>query len=200
MLAQEPILVLITIYSSMVYAAFPVIFIDRHGLTISQNGLIFLGPYSNIWINGGRYKIIVREWRGFPPPERLLYPATIGGPLLVVGSFWLGWAGAYKAVPCTMIRSATAAAFPLFTTQMFNNVGCFKTILRKSLPFVLTRLLYRWAYNGPEPLLASLLPCLAPIPFIFLKYGARIRTRRSDLEIAKQLAAEKEAREKGGGV
>ncbi|KAI9511524.1 MFS polyamine transporter [Russula earlei] len=238
MLAQEPILVLITIYSSMVYAvlyalleAFPVIFIDRHGLTISQNGLIFLGvaigttigALSNIWINGGRYKILVREWRGFPPPERLLYPATIGGPLLVVGSFWLGWAGAYKAVPwyvpalatvvigaaicliflscltylvdtylmyaasafaaSTMIRSATAAAFPLFTTQMFNNMGI------------------QWAGT----LIGLIAAVLAPIPFIFLKYGARIRTRSQfapciDLEIAKQLAAEKEAREKGGGV
>jgi MFS transporter, DHA1 family, multidrug resistance protein len=98
-----------------VLEAFPVIFIDHHGLTVSQDGLMFLGvgigttigAVSNIWINGGNYKNIVKEWRGFPPPEQRLIPATIGGPLLVVGSFWLGWAGAYDAVPWYVPALAT---------------------------------------------------------------------------------------------
>ncbi|KAH9965340.1 MFS polyamine transporter [Russula dissimulans] len=236
MLAQEPILVLITIYSSVVYAvlyalleAIPVIFIGRHGLTVSQDGLIFLGvsigttigAVSTMYIRGDENKRLVKEWRGFPPPEQRLYPATIGAPLLVIGSFWLGWTGAYSSVPwyvpaigtiiigaaisliflscltylvdvylmyaasafaaTTMIRSAAAAAFPLFTTQMFDNLGI------------------QWAGT----LIGLIAALLAPIPFIFLKYGARIRAHSRfapciDLEIAKQLAAEKEEREKGG--
>ena len=90
-----------------VLQAFPVIFIDHHGLTISQDGLIFLGvgigttigAILNIYLIGGDYKSLVKEWRGFPPPESRLYPATIGAPLLVIGSFWLGWTGAYRSVP-----------------------------------------------------------------------------------------------------
>jgi len=220
----------------MVYAvlyallqAFPVIFIDHHGLSVSQDGLIFLGvgigttigAVSNIYIIGGNYKSLVKEWRGFPPPEQRLYPATVGAPLLVIGSFWLGWTGAYRSVPwyvpaistivvgaaicliflscltylvdvylmyaasafaaATMIRSATAAAFPLFTTQMFNNLGI------------------QWACT----LIGLIAAVLAPIPFIFLKYGARIRAHSRfapciDIEIAKLLAAEREEREKGG--
>ena len=132
MLVSEPILIFVTLYMSMVYAvlygrkshvlclrylrlttissvfeAFPVIFIGHHGLTISQDGLIFLGvgigttigAISNFWAQGKRYKVLMKEWRGFPPPEQRLYTAAAGGPLLVIGSFWLGWTGAYTAVP-----------------------------------------------------------------------------------------------------
>src|SRR6266851_2812806 len=132
MLIEEPILVLVTVYISMVYAvlyacrshvayfrcvrftailsvfeAFPVIFIGHHGLTISQDGLIFLGvgigttigAIVNFWTQRSRYKILMKEWRGFPPPEERLYTAAVGAPLLVIGCFWLGWTGAYNAVP-----------------------------------------------------------------------------------------------------
>lgn len=132
MLVNEPILIFVTLYMSIVYAvlyarkshvlclryllltttssvfeAFPVIFIGHHGLTISQDGLIFLGvgigttlgALSNFWAQNNRYKVLMKEWRGFPPPEQRLYTAAAGGPLLVIGSFWLGWTGAYTAVP-----------------------------------------------------------------------------------------------------
>ncbi|KAI0300489.1 MFS polyamine transporter [Multifurca ochricompacta] len=234
MLVQEPILVLVTLYTSMVYAvlyalfeAFPVIFIGHHKLSISHDGLIFLGvgigttlgAVSNLWIEGERYKYLIKHWRGFPPPEQRLYGAVIGGPLLVIGCFWLGWTGAYNQVPWyvpalstivigaaiglvylsflsylvdtylmfaasafaanTMVRSATAAAFPLFTTQMFNNMGI------------------QWAAT----LIGLIATVLAPIPLLFLKFGARIRTRSRfapciDLKIAKELEAEQAAREK----
>jgi MFS transporter, DHA1 family, multidrug resistance protein len=91
----------------LVLEAIPVIFIGRHGLTVSQDGLIFLGvsigttigAVSTMYIRGDENKRLVKEWRGFPPPEQRLYPATIGAPLLVIGSFWLGWTGAYSSVP-----------------------------------------------------------------------------------------------------
>ncbi|KAJ7620465.1 hypothetical protein FB45DRAFT_871493, partial [Roridomyces roridus] len=50
MLSQELILVLVTIYLSLIYGvmymlfeAFPIIFVEKHGFTISQNGLVFIG-------------------------------------------------------------------------------------------------------------------------------------------------------------
>jgi MFS transporter, DHA1 family, multidrug resistance protein len=92
-----------------VFEALPVIFIGHHGLSTSHCGLIFLGvgigttigAVSNLWIGGikVRYNDLIKEWRGFPPPELRLYGAAVGGPLLVLGSFWLGWTGAYKEVP-----------------------------------------------------------------------------------------------------
>lgn len=73
----------------------------------------------------------------------------------------------------TMVRSAIAAAFPLFTTQMFTNLGV------------------NWACT-----LVGLLGLLfVPAPFLFYKYGAWIRGRSSfapcfDLVIAKELEEE----------
>jgi DHA1 family multidrug resistance protein-like MFS transporter len=136
------------------------------------------------------YPQLMKEWRGFPPPEKRLTPSMIAGPVLVVGILWLGWTGNYASIPwyvpvmgsilvgmsiilifisflvsrvraCartlrylleravlifwsimkgyvvdaylmyaasafaanTMIRSGVAAAFPLFTTQMFRGVS-----------------------------------------------------------------------------
>ncbi|KAI0275253.1 MFS general substrate transporter [Gloeopeniophorella convolvens] len=229
MLWHEPILVFVTAYMSVVFAllyslfeAFPVIFIGHHGLSISQDGLIFLGvgigttigAVSNLFIAGNRYKVLMVEWRGFPPPEQRLYGAAIAGPMLVVGIFWLGWTGAYTEVPWyvpalstivigasislvflsflsylvdtylmfaasafaanTMVRSALASVFPLFTTQMYNNMGI------------------QWATT----LIGLIAAVLVPIPFLFLKYGARIRKRSKfapcvDLKIAEKIAAEK---------
>ncbi|KAF8070036.1 MFS general substrate transporter [Lyophyllum atratum] len=236
MLFMEPVLVLITIYLSLVYGvlyalfqAFPIIFIKRHGFTIAQDGLIFIGigigTTLGSWLNyrlSSHYPELIRKWRGFPPPEQRLFGAMIGGPGLVVGAFWLGWTGEYSSVPWyvpalstimigfsismifmsflsylidtylmysasafaanTMIRSAVAAAFPLFTVQMFNNLGV----------------------NWAATLLALILLVLAPSPYLFYIYGPRIRARSKfapciDLKIAKELAQEAE-QEKGQTV
>jgi len=130
MLSMEPILVLITIYLSVVYGvlyacefpdicfplainlssspvfeAFPVIFVETHGFTLSQNGLIFigvgigttLGAMLNFYFST-KVSAVSDKWRGFPPAEMRLYGAMTGGPILVIGSFWLGWTGNYPSV------------------------------------------------------------------------------------------------------
>jgi len=138
----------------------------------------------------------------------------IGSPILVIGIFWLGWTGQYANIPWyvpalstiilgagislifmsflsylvdtylmysasalsanTAIRSAVAAAFPLFTVQLFTNLGV------------------NWA--------CTLIGCIAllflPSPFLFYKYGARIRAHSKfapciDLQVAAELENEK---------
>ncbi|KAL1743340.1 major facilitator superfamily domain-containing protein [Schizophyllum fasciatum] len=230
MLFIEPILALVTLYLSLVYGvlygmfgAIPVIFEQLHGFTISQNGLIFigigvgtsLGALTNYLMSRHYPKLIVR-WRGFPPAEERLRGGMLGAPLLVVGIFWLGWAGNYPsvhwAVPAvatvaigmaislifmsflsylvdtyltysasalsanTVVRSAVAAAFPLFIVQMFQ------------------QLTVKWAAT----LLGLIGLLLAPSPFLFYRYGPAIRARSTyapclDLKIAKELAEEKAA-------
>ncbi|KAI0036325.1 major facilitator superfamily domain-containing protein [Vararia minispora EC-137] len=228
MLTVEPILVLITIYLSVVYGvlyglleAIPYIF-SKHNFTISQSGLIFVGIGIGTIIGGiifafssRMYPRLVEEWHGFPPPEHRLYGAMIAGPALVVGAFWLGWTGNSPAIPWyvpalstipvgmsialifvsftaymvdtylmyaasavsanTAVRSAVGAAFPLFTRQMFVGLGV------------------GWACT----LVGIIAVLLAPIPFLFYRYGSRIRGRSrfapcADLKIAekKRLAAQ----------
>ncbi|KAJ2916645.1 hypothetical protein MD484_g3772, partial [Candolleomyces efflorescens] len=234
MLFLEPILVLVTVYLSLVYGllyalfqAIPVIFVTVQGFTISQTGLVFIGvgigttigSAINVWASR-RYPALIKKWKGFPPPENRLICAMIGSPILVVGCFWLGWTGQYESVPWyvpaistifvgvgisaifmsflsylvdtylmysasalaanTIVRSAVAAAFPLFTVQMFNNLGI------------------NWACT----LIGLVMLLFVPAPFLFYRFGPRIREKSSfapciDLFIAKELAAqEKEQKEK----
>ncbi|KAI0050323.1 MFS polyamine transporter [Auriscalpium vulgare] len=234
MLLHEPILVLVTVYMSIVYGviyaqfeAFPVIFVRTRGFTISQDGLVFIGvgigsaigALLNLYFTR-QYPALMKTWRGFPPAEERLWGAMVGGPSLVVGILWLGWTGNYASVPwyvpalstiaigasvClifmsflsylvdtylmfaasafaanTIARSAVGAVFPLFTTQMFEGMGI----------------------NWAATLLGLVSLVLAPIPFLFYKYGPRIRSHSKyapcmDLKIAKQIEAEQRAAEQG---
>ncbi|KAJ4477250.1 MFS polyamine transporter [Lentinula aciculospora] len=225
MLAEEPILVLVTAYMSIVYGllyalfeAFPIIFMERHGLSANQNGLIFigvgigstLGAFLNWYLTKTLYVPHYVRWKGFPPAEYRLWGAMVGSPALVVGTFWLGWTGNFESVSwaapavatipigfgifliftsfltylidtylmyCasafaanTTIRSLVAAAFPLFTVQMYQSLGI------------------GWAAS----LVGFTALLMAPSPFLFYRYGALIRTKSKfapcvDLKIAKKL-------------
>ena len=121
MLVLEPILLLVTVYLSVVFGllyglfeAFPLIWADLRGFSPGLSGLIFvgvgLGTTAGAALNirlGRRYKDLVPRWRGSPPPENRLLGAMVGGPVLVVGIFFLGWTGAYRSVPWYVPALAT---------------------------------------------------------------------------------------------
>ncbi|KAI9457468.1 MFS polyamine transporter [Lactarius psammicola] len=228
MLLVEPILLLTTIYTSLAYGvmygmleAVPVIFVRTRHFSVSNDGLIFisigigaiLAAVINLWFLRP-YPRLLKQWHGYPPAEERLYSAMVGGPVLVIGIFCLGWSGNYESVPWwvpglstifiglaitliftsfttylidtyltyaasalaghTVIRSLIGAAFPLFSTQMFVNLGI----------------------NWAGTLLGGIALILAPMPFLFYKYGHRIRIKSSfapcvDLKVAKFLEGEK---------
>ena len=89
-----------------VFQAIPVIFIHTRHFSISNDGLIFIGigigsilaAVVNLWFLRP-YPHLLKEWYGFPPAEERLYSAMLGGPILVIGIFCLGWSGNYESVP-----------------------------------------------------------------------------------------------------
>ncbi|KAF8637055.1 hypothetical protein AX16_010910 [Volvariella volvacea WC 439] len=232
MLALEPILVLVTVYLSLVYGliyalfpALPVVFVVRRGFSTSEIGLIFLGVGIGTTLGAitnhllsRDYPQLIKKWRGFPPAENRLRGAVIGGPALVIGCFWLGWTGEYASIhwvaPAlatvlvgfgiilvfisfssylvdtyliysatafaanTVVRSAVAAAFPVFTERMFLELGI------------------NWACT----LIGLVALLLAPSPLLFMKYGQRIRARSQfapcmDLKIAAEIETEEKKQE-----
>lgn len=92
------------------------IFIEEKGFTIDHTGLIFIGvgigvacgAFINLYTNRD-YPQLLKEWKGFPPPEHRLYGGMIGAPILVIGCFWLGWTGRYPAVPWYVPALSTIA-------------------------------------------------------------------------------------------
>jgi len=90
---------------SLVFEAIPIIFSGKREFTVSETGLIFIGNGVGTvlgavlsFYTSRMYPRLVKEWRGFPPPEERLYGAMIAGISLVVGAFWLGWTGQYSSV------------------------------------------------------------------------------------------------------
>jgi hypothetical protein len=82
----------------------------------------------------------------------------------------------------SIIRSAAGAAFPLFTNQMFHNLGI------------------QWGAT----LLGLVALLMAPLPFVFYRYGARVRTKSKfapcmDLKIKDEVEAEERSEKAKGG-
>ena len=208
LLVKEPIVLLFTLYLSIVYgtlymlfAAYPIVYQNVRGWSQGIGGLAFLGVLVGMMIAVGysipdnlRYSKKCGETTGRLPPEMRLPPGMIGGIALPIGLFWFAWtnypsihwmASVAAGVPFgfgmvlvflsvfnylidsytifaasvlaanSLLRSSFGAAFPLFTTYMYNNLGI------------------HWASSIP----AFLSLACVPFPFIFYKYGARVRQK-----------------------
>ncbi|KAK9427775.1 major facilitator superfamily domain-containing protein [Lipomyces doorenjongii] len=187
------------------FGAFGVVFVGAHQFQLWQVGLTFLGIFVGMIVAIGldpifsrNYENLVRqrEAQGGEPggsePEFRLPPAIVGSVLVPVGLFFFGWTS-YKSVHWivpiigsgifglgevllfsgiftflvdayptyaasalaanSLVRSCFGASFPLFGNQMYEKLG------------------YQWASS----LLAFLSILMMPFPYIFYKYGKRIR-------------------------
>jgi len=185
----------------MMFSAFPIVFQENRGWTEGIGGLAFLGVAAGILVGIGlaahgnkRYIRAMHEHGGIAPPEARLQPAMVGSIALPIGLFWFAWTNnaeihwivaivasalfgfglvlvflgimnylidsytifaASVLAASSVLRSLFAAVFPLFTTYMYRGLGI------------------HWASSIP----AFLALACAPFPFLFYKYGARIRER-----------------------
>ncbi|KAK4442301.1 major facilitator superfamily transporter [Podospora aff. communis PSN243] len=186
------------------FAAVPFIFDRVYNFSVEQSGLVFisvvvgcvLGTLTILACDIFLYrKEIPKHPPHQVPPEYRLYPAMIGSVGLPLGLFWLAWTArrdihwaspVVAIVPfawgnlCvfvstsqftvdtyrgTVIASASSAnsltryglagAFPLFAVQMYTNLGI------------------NWATS----LLGFISVALLPVPWVFFKYGKKIRSR-----------------------
>jgi MFS family permease len=109
MLIREPIVLLCSLYSALNFsvlfcflASIPLIFSTTYGFTPGQSGLVLIGIAVGC-VFGGFALILIDSYtmkrhyvknKAEPsPPERLLWGAMIGGPLMAVSLFWFAWTG-----------------------------------------------------------------------------------------------------------
>ncbi|CAF1049368.1 unnamed protein product [Adineta steineri] len=186
----------------LLFGAFPIVYQEKRGWSEGIGGLAFMGFLVGIIISvvysildNIRYKRVIKKSKdGQAPPEARLPPAMVGSIFIPIGLFWFAWTNSpsihwivsiiasapvgfgmvlvfisiinylidaytiYSAsvlAANSVIRSIFGAAFPLFTTQMFHTLGI------------------HWASCVP----AFLALVCVPFPFLFYKYGAKIRQR-----------------------
>lgn len=208
--AFEPIVVLFTLYLTVVYiilftflTGFEFIFTEIFGLDQGLTFLCFLaigvgffGASAMVpWVYR-RYKqkeAAIIEQGGFrlPPEQRLIF-AMFGAPALPIGLFWMAWT-AYPSISvwscilaCVPIGFAIMGVFISTYQYLIDGyeahaasalVGC--TFVRYvvaggfvevSIPMY-ENLDVHWTLT----VLGAISTLLAPVPFIFYRYGARIR-------------------------
>ncbi|KAK5108664.1 hypothetical protein LTR62_008069 [Meristemomyces frigidus] len=208
MITQDLILIVLTLYISLVYGilyliffAFPISYEYDRGFEFGISALPFLGIFLGVliacalmaWETVAVFTPKMQKAQKLLPEERLP-PMMAGSIILVIGLFWFAWTSFPSISPwpqivsgvfigCgiimvfmpsvvylvdvylfdansalaanSFVRSLVGAAFPLFATQMYTKLGV------------------QWASS----LLAFLCLALVPAPFLFYKYGARIRAR-----------------------
>ncbi|KAM0342922.1 hypothetical protein ACHAPU_009126 [Fusarium lateritium] len=183
----------------MCFAAFPIVFQQGRGWNQGIGGLAFTGIVIGVVLSiisfvfeDKRYARAARR-RGSPMlPEDRLPPAMVGSVLIPLGLFWFAWTAfpnVHWIVPIigtvffawglvlvfmallnylidsyvifaasvmaanSALRSLFGAAFPLFTRQMYGGLGV------------------QWASSIP----AFLALACVPFPFLFFRYGKRMR-------------------------
>lgn len=187
----------------MLFSIYPIVFQKKRGWNAGDGELPLLGVVIGACLGGiALFTHSTRIQRGGLDqkktphvPEDRLPGAMIGGVMFVVTIFWFGWTAEYNsehwAVPTvagtflamsillifvvfinyivdtytayaasalaanTVLRSACAAASPLFTDYMFNALGV----------------------GGAASLIGAVGVLLMPMPFIFYRYGAAIRSK-----------------------
>lgn len=107
LLFLEPIVLLLSIYMSIVYgtlyllfAAYPIVYQELRGWSEGVGGLAFLGIAIGMilallygFVENIRYRriVTVTSSSSSPPPETRLIPAMIGGPAIPIALFWFAW-------------------------------------------------------------------------------------------------------------
>ncbi|KAK0743295.1 major facilitator superfamily domain-containing protein [Schizothecium vesticola] len=183
------------------FGAFPLIFSTNHGFNLWQVGLTFLGILVSMPLAAlttpfwHRLRGRLAERRGGrEEPEDQLPMVVLGAPLITGGLFWFGFTtyphihwivpilgslvfgigtmlaftgiftflvDAYPRYAASalagnaLVRCSFAAAFPLFGIQLYEGLG------------------FQWATG----LLAFVTFAMLPFPYLFFRYGKRLRSR-----------------------
>ena len=184
------------------FEAIPFIFITTRGFNSGEAGLVFIGvgvgttigAYLTIPLSKHYPRLIVK-YRGFPPPEERLYGAMIGGPMLVIGAFWLGWTGQYASIPWIVpalatvpIGAAVSLVFNSFLSYLVDTylqyaASAFSanTIVRScvgaAFPLFTVQMFRALGIAWACTLVGLCGLLLAPSPFLFYRYGPWVRAK-----------------------
>lgn len=206
MLFRSTICFAISLYIAITYAylyilftTFTVVFTTQYGWTGGITGLSFLGLGIGsligqfIYIHFGNKLVNKHIQRGDFKPEHRLYIMCMGGFFIPVGLFLYGWSTHFNLhfmVPevatgiigfglLMTFMPATTYLVDVFTVHAASAMAA-STVLRSLAAAFIplsSQTMYAQLGNGwGNSMLGFIALLLTPIPFLFIKYGERIRT------------------------
>ncbi|PYH41514.1 MFS transporter [Aspergillus saccharolyticus JOP 1030-1] len=185
------------------FTAYPIVFRQIRGWSLGLSGLAFLGIGTGCLITIACEPLIRRMINshqidpetGKPPPEAMVSIVCISALLIPAGELWFAWtdspASVHWIVPILAgipFGAGNTGVFIYATNYLAGSYGVYaasamagnsviRSILGGVLPLVGT---YMYSGIGPHwsgTLLGLLEVLIVPIPFVFYKYGYKIRER-----------------------
>ncbi|KAK9894825.1 MFS general substrate transporter [Cystobasidium minutum MCA 4210] len=186
----------------MLFPLYPIIFQDIRGLQEGVGDLPFLATLGGVlaavpiqYLYQFKYLRDLKANHGKHTPELRLAPTYLGGPVMVVALLWLGWTG-YKAninaaVPTLsglLTGISSVLIFRSFSTYVMEcykdysasamaAVVVFRSLFGAGLPIAVDPMVRAIGVQWSATLLAAFQLLLVPVPFLFYKYGVKIRAR-----------------------
>lgn len=184
------------------FESFPLVFEGVHGFNPGESGLAFMGIFIGAvgaclvfcyYIRQRLEPIFDANGGVIPLPEIRLYPAPIAAFCIPIAMFGFGWSGQYESVhwivPIIFTGFFGIGAFILFQTIFayfgdvyFTELGSvltlndlFRASFGAAFPLFSNGMFSRLGIGGGNSLLGALACLFIPAPFLFIKYGTRIR-------------------------
>lgn len=205
----------------MFFEAYPIIFEGIYGLSTGTTGLMFLpigfGTFLGLGLSfvWDAYLIHAKS-RDEPWARREEYRrlpvVCVAGPLWVISLFWMGWSANVHVhwvvpflagIPYGMgyvlifiaLLNYLADAYEIFAASAMAAASCVRSIAGAVLPFAAKPMYDKLGVAWASSLLGFCSLLMSLIPFVFLLYGDKIRSRSKFCLYLKELK-EKTDREK----
>ncbi|KZL83104.1 major facilitator superfamily transporter [Colletotrichum incanum] len=187
------------------FGAFPLVFTNIHGFNLWQVGLTFMGILVGMFLAAAtdplwhhiRSRLMADLEKetgveGASEPEFRLPPVICGAFLCPIGIFWFGWSlhvhwmmpiigsaifGAGTLLVFTGIFTFLVDAYPLYAASALASNAFVRCLFAAAFPLFGTQMYTKLGYSWASSLLAFLTVAMLPFPFIFFKYGKKIRGR-----------------------
>ncbi|KAJ6187069.1 hypothetical protein N7519_001977 [Penicillium mononematosum] len=196
MAVTEPICIFWNIYIAIIYGilylcfvAYPIVFRDIRGWQLGVSGLAFLG------IGIGVLLTIAYPETGKPYPEAMVAFVCICATIIPVGELWFAWtcspASIHWIVPTLAgipFGAGNTGVFIYASNYLTHSYGMYaasalagnsviRSILGGVLPLAGSSMYASLGPNWAGTLLGLLEVVIVPIPFVFYKYGHKIRMK-----------------------
>ncbi|KAI6084427.1 MFS multidrug transporter [Hypoxylon rubiginosum] len=205
MFVTEPILIIITLYLTLVYGtlylsfqAFPIAFQQR-GWSATTSSLPFIAVILGILSAWTACSIFSLTWykersvhaKGPSMPEWRLPPMILGGILLPPSLFWFAWSGNVHWISQVlamyfiglnlMLIFISGIAYIVDVYQIHANSAMsihivVRSLISSSFPLFATIMYDNLGVDWASSILAFLCIIMVPAPILFYRYGRRIRS------------------------
>jgi hypothetical protein len=185
------------------FVAYPIVFQGERGWSVGFSGLAFVGigigsmiiiccePLIRRMINSHKPEPGTSK----PPPEAAMFIVCIAAILCPIGELWFAWtcvpASIHWAIPIAAgipFGAGNTAVFIYASNYLVHSYGIYaasamagnslvRSLLGGTLPLAGPALYRSLGANWAGTLLGGLEVIIIPIPFVFYRYGARIRMK-----------------------